>query len=105
MLSIVLFLLLTQIKATTGIELERIDGITANRPDWFLDSFERFCRHKALEKAILDSTDLLEKADYGAVENKIKEASQVSLVKDLGLEYFENPKERLQYIKSPSRCY
>ena len=67
--------LLTQIKATTGIELERIDGITANRPDWFLDSFERFCRHKALEKAILDSTDLLEKADYGAVENKIKEAS------------------------------
>ena len=89
-----------QIKATTGIELERIDGITANHSDWFLDSFERFCRHKALEKAILDSTDLLEKADYGAVENKIKEASQVSLVKDLGLEYFENPKERLQYIKS-----
>ena len=89
-----------QIKATTGLELERIDGITSNHSDWFLDSFERFCRHKALEKAILDSTDLLEKADYGAVENKIKEASQVSLVKDLGLEYFENPKERLQYIKS-----
>ena len=74
-----------QIKATTGLELERIDGITSNHSDWFLDSFERFCRHKALEKAILDSTDLLEKADYGAVENKIKEASQVSLVKDLSL--------------------
>ena len=82
-----------QIKATTGLELERIDGITSNHSDWFLDSFERFCRHKALEKAILDSTDLLENADYGAVENKIKEASQVSLVKDLGIEYFENPKE------------
>ena len=91
-----------QIKATTGLELERIDGITSNHSDWFLDSFERFCRHKALEKAILDSTDLLENADYGAVENKIKEASQVSLVKDLGIEYFENPKERLQYIKSQS---
>lgn len=89
-----------QIKATTGTELERIDGLTENHTDWFLDSFERFCRHKGLEKAILDSTDLLENADYGAVENKIKEASQISLVKDLGLEYFENPKERLQHIKA-----
>ena len=88
-----------QISATTGIELERVDGISDNHTDWFLDSIEKFCRHKALEKAILDSTDLLEKADYGAVEEKIKEASQVSLVKDLGLEYFENPKERLEWIK------
>ena len=53
-----------------------------------------------MEKAILDSTDLLEKQDYGSVETKIKEASQVGLVKDLGLDYFENPKERLQHIKS-----
>src|SRR6056300_419485 len=89
-----------QISATTNIDLQRIDGISDNHVEWFLDSFERFCRHKALEKAILDSTDLLEKQDYGAVENKIKEASQVGLVKDLGLEYFENPKERLQHIKS-----
>ena len=71
-----------QIKATTGLELERIEGITSNHSDWFLDSFERFCRHKGLEKAILDSTDLLENADYGSVEALIKEASQISLVKD-----------------------
>ena len=89
-----------QISATTKLELERIDGLTDNHIEWFLDTFEQFCRHKALEKAILDSTDLLENQDYGAVENKIKEASQVGLVKDLGLDYFENPKERLQYIKS-----
>ena len=89
-----------QISATTKVELQRIDDINENHIEWFLDSFERFCRHKALEKAILESTDLLEKADYGAVEGKIKEASQVGLVKDLGLDYFENPKERLQHIKS-----
>ena len=88
-----------QISATTGIELERVEGMSDNHTDWFLDSIENFCRHKALEKAILDSTDLLEKADFGAVEEKIKEASQVSLVKDLGIEYFENPKERLEWIK------
>lgn len=91
-----------QITAKTGVELERIDGINENHIEWFLDNFEQFCRHKALEKAILESTDLLENQDYGTVENKIKEAVQVGLVKDLGLEYFENPKERLQYIKSQS---
>ena len=37
-----------QITATTGVELERIEGITENHTEWFLDSFERFCRHKAL---------------------------------------------------------
>jgi len=91
-----------QIEATTGLFLERVEGIGDNHTDWFLDSIERFCRHKALEKAILDSTDLLESGDYGAVENKIKDATQVSLVKDLGLEYFENPKERLEWIKAQS---
>ena len=40
-----------------------------------MNEFETFCRHKALEKAIIESTDLLEKQDYGTVENKIKDAS------------------------------
>ena len=88
-----------QISATTNVDLERVENITDNHIEWFLDSLETFCRHKALEKAILDSTDDLEKGDYGAVENKIKDASQVGLVKDLGLDYFDNPKERLQWIK------
>ena len=88
-----------QISATTSIDLERVDNINDNHIDWFLDSLETFCRHKALEKAILDSTDDLENGDYGAVETKIKDASQVGLVKDLGLDYFDNPKERLQWIK------
>ncbi len=39
-----------QISATTGIEIERVDGISDNHTDWFLDSIEKFCRHKALEK-------------------------------------------------------
>jgi replicative DNA helicase len=65
-----------------------------------MDEFETFCRHKALEKAIIESTDLLEAKDYGTVEQKIKDAVQTGLVKDLGLDYFENPKERLEWIKA-----
>ena len=91
-----------QISAASGIALEPIPNVTADHHEWFLKEFEVFCRHKALEMAIIESTDLLEKQEYGIVENKIKDASQVGLVKDLGLDYFENPKERLQWIKDQS---
>lgn len=88
-----------QVSAVAGVQLEPIPNVTPDHHNWFMNEFETFCRHKALEKAIIESTDLLEKQDYGTVENKIKDASQVGLVKDLGLDYFDNPKERLEWIK------
>ncbi len=88
-----------QINAIGGIELTPIENVTPEHQNWFMDEFETFCRHKALEKAIIESTDLLEKKNYGEVENKIKAATQMGLVKDLGLDYFANPKERLEWIK------
>jgi len=89
-----------QIEASADIKLEKVEEFNARHVEWFMDEFETFCRHKALEKAILDSTDLLESKDYGTVEVKIKEASQIGLVKDLGLDYYANPKERLEWIKN-----
>ena len=90
---------LEQINAIGGLDIEVIQNVTPDHQNWFMDEFETFCRHKALEKAIIESTDLLEKQNYGEVENKIKAAVQTGLVKDLGLDYFENPKERLEWIK------
>ena len=68
---------LEQLEAVNGIDLGNpfVEDVPA-RVNWFMDEFETFCRHKALEKAILDSTDLLEQQDYGSVETMIKEASQ-----------------------------
>ena len=91
-----------QINAVGGLDLEEIKNITPEHQTWFMDEFETFCRHKAMETAIIESTDLLEKQDYGTVEQKIRSAMEVSLVKDLGIEYFENPKERLEWIKKQS---
>ena len=88
-----------QLNAVGGIPLEPIENVTPEHQNWFMDEFETFCRHKALEKAIIESTDLLEKQRYGEVETKIKAATQMGLVKDLGLDYFANPKERLEWIK------
>jgi len=90
---------LEQLEAVNGIELKPVEDVHESHMNWFMDEFETFCRHKALEKAILDSTDLLEQKDYGSVEALIKEATGVGLVSDFGLDYYENPKERLQWIK------
>ena len=68
--------------------------------DWLMDEFERFSRHKSLERAILRSADLLEKGDYGPVEKLIKDAIQVSLNKDMGTDYFEDPRGRLEHLKN-----
>jgi len=68
--------------------------------DWLLNEFETFARHKALEAAILKSADLLEKGEYGPVEELIKKAVQIGLQKDLGTDYFGDPKGRLEAIKS-----
>ena len=97
--------MLEQIQAVGGTKLVPIENVTPEHQDWFLNEFETFCKHKALEKAIIDSTEDLENKNYGAVEDRIKAATQIGLVKDLGLEYFANPKERLQWIKEQAGAY
>lgn len=67
--------------------------------DWLLDEFENFSRHKGLERAILQSADLLEKGEYGPVEKLVKDAIQISLNKDMGTDYFEDPRARLTKLK------
>ena len=68
--------------------------------DWLMNEFETFARHKALESAILKSADLLEKGEYGPVEELIKKAVQIGLQRDLGTDYFASPRARLEAIKS-----
>ena len=88
------------VNAAGQTNLEVPTGLQENHYDWLLQDFETFTRHKALEKAILESADLLEKGQYGPVEQKIKSAVQIGLQKDLGTDYWLNPKERLLAIKS-----
>ena len=48
----------------------------------------------------LESADLLEKGEYGPVEDLVKKAVQIGLQKDLGIDYFKEPKQRLLALKS-----
>lgn len=68
--------------------------------EWLLNEFEQFSRHKGLERAIFASADLLNQGDYGPVERMIKEAVQISLSRDMGTDYFHDPRSRLNKLKN-----
>jgi len=84
-----------QIKAMTGIDIEHIPEMGDGHNEWFLDEFESFTKRQELERAILKSADLLEKGDFDPVEKLIKDAVQISLQKDMGTDYFADPKARI----------
>lgn len=88
-----------QIKAVTGTELKEATGLNEEHFEWFMTEFEGFSRRQELERAILKSADLLEKGDYDPVEKLIKDAVQISLTKDMGTDYWADPRARLSAIK------
>lgn len=87
------------VNASCRTDLKRPEDIKDGHMDWLMDEFEKFTRHKALERAILTSADLLEKHNYGEVEALIKEAVQIGLARDMGTAYFEDPRGRLMGLK------
>jgi archaellum biogenesis ATPase FlaH len=87
------------VNANCRTDLKRPEEIKDGHMDWLMDEFESFTRHKALERAILTSADLLEKNNYGEVEALIKEAVQIGLARDMGTDYFADPRARLLGLK------
>ncbi len=87
------------VKAATKTDLNNPGTLKDEHYDWLLTEFETFTRHKGLERAILKSADLLEEGNYGPVEDMIKQAVQVGLQKDLGTDYWADPKGRLLGLK------
>ena len=89
-----------QIKAVAGVDLQPIGGINEGHHNWFMEEFEKFTKRQELERAILKAADLLEKGEYDPVEKLIKDAVQISLTKDMGTDYFADPRSRLTRLKS-----
>ena len=80
-----------QIQAATGVELKDIPDLQEGHYEWFLQEFEGFSRKQELERAILKAADMIEKGDFDPVEKLIKDAVQISLTKDLGMNFWEDP--------------
>jgi hypothetical protein len=86
---------LEQIKAVTNVELKHVPDLTEDHYNWFMTEFEGFTKQQEISRAILAAADLLEKGDYDPVEKLIKDAVQISLTKDMGTEYFTDPRARI----------
>lgn len=90
-----------QIEATTGVKINAITDLQDGHIEWFLAEFESFTKRRELERAILKAADMLEKGEFEPVEKLIKNAVQISLTKDMGTDYFEDPAERInRYFNS-----
>jgi len=87
------------VNASTRQDFENIQ-LPKENYEWLMAEFEQFSRHKGLERAIIKSSDLLESGDYGPVEKLIKDAIQISLNKDMGTDYFADPRARLEGLKN-----
>ena len=84
------------VKAETGITLEDMGKIERADVAYVSNEIEEFCRNRAITEAILQGPDLLEKGDFGKILETLKSAISVGLLKDLGIDYFANPEERLR---------
>lgn len=83
-----------EVTLKSGLSLDKITDITPDNHTGFLDTFEDFCRHKAIEHAVIEGMKLVQSKKYGKVEDMVKEAMMVSLQKDLGTDYYADPESR-----------
>lgn len=83
-----------QIKAETGQSFER-QQVGKDELEYCSNEIEKFCQRRAMEKAILGSVAIIEEGDYGTVMTNVRDALLVSLHRDLGLRYFDDPQLRL----------
>lgn len=88
---------LDQIKADTKLDLAD-KKITLQQTNWLLSEVEEFTRHKALEYAVLDAADAINKGKYGSIEESIRDALTISINSDLGLEYWQDPSVRIKNV-------
>ena len=86
--------ILAQVSAATGVRLNEIPELPDGSLTWFMTEFEGFTKRQELERAIMESVKLLDKGEFAPVEKLIKDAVQISLQKDMGTDYFIDPKGR-----------
>jgi len=79
-----------QIEAETDVKV-KTQTITRDQIEYCTNEIEGFCRRMALQQAIYSAPEMIAEGKYAEVEQRVKDAISVSLNKDLGLQYFEDP--------------
>jgi len=92
----------SQLKAITGQEI-KVENFDESATDWFLKSFEKFCKQKAAVQVAYDSIDLIKDNNIGEVLTRMKAAVELGIVKDLGIDYFNDVSGRLTRMRDNSK--
>ena len=87
----------TQVEAETNLQLKK-RSIARDEIEYCSTEIEAFCRRKGMQKAVLGAPDLIAEDDYESVYSSIRDAITISLNRNLGLRYFEDPDSRLQRL-------
>jgi KaiC/GvpD/RAD55 family RecA-like ATPase len=86
-----------KIRAETGYKIEKKE-ITSQMQEYAENQLEKFCKEKAIEEAIFSSAKLLVDEKYGDIEKLIRDAISISIQRNLGLDYFQDPEARLRSL-------
>lgn len=92
-----------QVLALTGQKIEKIDDINSEHVDWFMGEFETFCQRKAAQTAVYAGLELIKQGNLGELLESVKKAAELAIVKDLGIDYFESPADRLRKMRDNSK--
>jgi archaellum biogenesis ATPase FlaH len=91
-----------QVKAMTGIDVPLLNDCNPAHGEWFLTTIEHFCRYRAIENVILDGPEMLQKGQGADIERRLRDAMLITLTRDLGSHYFDDPLARLMRLKDRS---
>ena len=83
------------VRAETGVQLFDVGEVGRAESSYISTELEVHCRNKAIEEAILAGPALLQKGDFSKILETLKSAITVGLQKDIGIDYFHSPQERL----------
>lgn len=87
------------LEAATNTKFQEVENYDDSHSEWFLDEFEQFTRKEELSRAVLASADMIEEGDFDPVEKLITDAVRISLTRDMGTDYFKDPKARLLALR------
>lgn len=86
------------IEAETNVVLtERI--LDVEDYDYILDEIEEHCKKQSLRLAILNSVDDVDSGNYTAIEDRLRDAMNITLSSDIGTNIFEDVATRLENMK------
>jgi KaiC/GvpD/RAD55 family RecA-like ATPase len=91
------------LEAETDIRV-KTQPVTRAEVKYCTEEIEAFCKQRAFQTAILAAPPLITAGDFAAVETMVKDALLISLNKNLGVDYFDNPNARLEdLLATPPR--